>query len=123
MTASHVFDRAPRRAYWEVTRACDLACRHCRAEATPEADPSELTPEESQRLLHYQRHSFDDVFARNARVRAEDHRVIHDVYLAEVKPKSQVTEDWDYEKIVRTIPAAEAFRPVAESAAAGCKLG
>jgi len=68
-------------------------------------------------------HSFDDVFARNARVRAEDHRVIHDVYLAEVKPKSQVTEDWDYEKIVRTIPAAEAFRPVAESAAAGCKLG
>ena len=51
MTASHVFDRAPRRAYWEVTRACDLACRHCRAEATPEADPSELTPEESQRLL------------------------------------------------------------------------
>lgn len=68
-------------------------------------------------------HTFDDMFARNAQVRAEDHRVVHDVYLAEVKPKSQVTEDWDYEKIVRTIPAAEAFRPVAESAAAGCQLG
>jgi len=51
MTASHVFDQAPRRAYWEVTRACDLACRHCRAEAAPEADPAELTPEEGQRLL------------------------------------------------------------------------
>jgi branched-chain amino acid transport system substrate-binding protein len=67
-------------------------------------------------------YEFDDVFARHAKVRAEDHRVIHDVHLAEVKPKSQVTEDWDYEKILRTIPAAEAFRPVADSAAAGCKL-
>jgi branched-chain amino acid transport system substrate-binding protein len=67
-------------------------------------------------------HTFDDVFARNAKVRAEDHRVIHDVYLAEVKPKAQVAEDWDYEKIVRTIPAAEAFRPASDSAAAGCKL-
>jgi branched-chain amino acid transport system substrate-binding protein len=68
-------------------------------------------------------YAFDDAFARNAKIRAEDHRVVHDAYLAEVKPASQVTEDWDYERIVRTIPAAEAFRPVAESAAAGCKLG
>jgi branched-chain amino acid transport system substrate-binding protein len=68
-------------------------------------------------------HAFDDVFARNAKIRSEDHRVVHDVYLAEVKPASQVTEDWDYEKILRTIPADQAFRPVADSAAAGCKLG
>ena len=68
-------------------------------------------------------YSFDDVFARNAKVRAEDHRVVHDVYLAEVKPKSEVTTDWDYEKILRTVPADEAFRPVADSAAAGCKMG
>ncbi|HEV7898440.1 MAG TPA: ABC transporter substrate-binding protein, partial [Planosporangium sp.] len=67
--------------------------------------------------------AFDDVFARNAKIRSEDHRVVHDAYLAEVKPSSQVGEDWDYEKIVRTIPAAEAFRPVADSAAAGCRLG
>ena len=68
-------------------------------------------------------YSFDDVFARNAKIRAEDHRVVHDVYLAEVKPKSEVTTDWDYEKIMRTVPADEAFRPVADSAAAGCKMG
>jgi branched-chain amino acid transport system substrate-binding protein len=67
-------------------------------------------------------HSFDDVFARGAKIRAEDHRVIHDVYLAEVKPKAQVAQEWDYEKILRTIPAAEAFRSVGDSAAAGCKL-
>jgi radical SAM protein len=51
MIMTHVFDQAPRRVYWEVTRACDLACRHCRAEAAPLADPGELTPEEGQRLL------------------------------------------------------------------------
>jgi branched-chain amino acid transport system substrate-binding protein len=64
-------------------------------------------------------YQYDDMFARNATIRAQDHRVIHDVYLAEVKPKSEVTTDWDYEKILRTIPAAEAFRPAGSS---GCSL-
>ncbi len=56
----------------------------------------------------------DDVFLRNGKVRAEDHRVIHDVYLAKVKTKDKVTEDWDYEEIVATIPGAKAFRPLSE---------
>ena len=34
------------RVYWELTRACDLACRHCRAEAQPARAPDELTTEE-----------------------------------------------------------------------------
>ncbi|HEV8616811.1 MAG TPA: radical SAM protein [Methylomirabilota bacterium] len=46
-----VFDMAPRRVYWEITRACDLVCRHCRAEAAPAPDPSELTQAEGLRLL------------------------------------------------------------------------
>lgn len=45
------FDRAPRRVYWELTRACDLACRHCRAEAAPEPDPAELTAPEGLALV------------------------------------------------------------------------
>jgi radical SAM protein with 4Fe4S-binding SPASM domain len=45
------FEQGPLRVYWEVTRACSLACRHCRAEASPLADPDELTPEEGRRLL------------------------------------------------------------------------
>jgi branched-chain amino acid transport system substrate-binding protein len=61
----------------------------------------------------------DDVFLRNGEIRAEDHRVIHDAYLAKVKEPSEVTEDWDYEEIVSTIPADEAFRPVEES---GCSM-
>ena len=51
MTMLLRFDRAPSRVYWEVTRACDLACRHCRAEAAPAPDPAELTPQEGQALI------------------------------------------------------------------------
>lgn len=45
------FDRAPLRVYWEITRSCSLACRHCRAEATLGSDPAELTPAEGRALL------------------------------------------------------------------------
>jgi AdoMet-dependent heme synthase len=46
-----IFDRAPLRVYWELTRACDLACRHCRAEAVRRRHPLELTDEEGRQLL------------------------------------------------------------------------
>jgi len=45
------FDRSPVTAIWELTRACDLRCAHCRAEARPEADPAELTTREGLELL------------------------------------------------------------------------
>lgn len=41
----------PRLVAWEVTRACQLACLHCRAEAQPAAHPDELSHEEGLRLL------------------------------------------------------------------------
>jgi MoaA/NifB/PqqE/SkfB family radical SAM enzyme len=47
----HVFAAAPQRIYWEVTRACDLACRHCRAEAEPCRAPGELDTAEAQRVI------------------------------------------------------------------------
>jgi radical SAM protein len=37
--------------YWELTNACGLACRHCRATAMPDAAPGELTTEQGLRLL------------------------------------------------------------------------
>ncbi len=46
-----IYDAAPLRIYWETTNACDLACRHCRAEAAPEADPRELSTTEGRALL------------------------------------------------------------------------
>jgi heme b synthase len=36
---------------WELTRSCNLACRHCRAEAHPEAYPGELSTEEAKALI------------------------------------------------------------------------
>ena len=44
------FDKAPFLVIWEVTRACDLVCRHCRASAQPQRHPHELTTEEGYAL-------------------------------------------------------------------------
>jgi radical SAM protein len=40
------YAKTPINVYWETTRACALACRHCRAEAAPDADPNQLTFDE-----------------------------------------------------------------------------
>ena len=61
----------------------------------------------------------NDMFLRNGEVRAKDHLVVHDAYLARVKKPADVKEDWDYEEIVNKIPAAEAFAPAEES---GCSM-
>ena len=36
---------------WELTQACELACKHCRADATPNRHPEELTTTEGKQLL------------------------------------------------------------------------
>jgi radical SAM protein len=51
MLARNVFADAPARVYWEITRACALACRHCRAEAAPFASPNELDHATSLRVI------------------------------------------------------------------------
>ena len=55
----------------------------------------------------------DDFFAKG-RVR-EDGRVIHDMYLVEVKTPSESKAKWDYYKVLRRIPAEEAAQPLSES--------
>jgi len=47
----YIHDQRPLRIYWETTRACDLACRHCRASAAPDRDPGELNTIEGFGLL------------------------------------------------------------------------
>jgi radical SAM protein len=49
--AAHDFSRNPLLVYWEMTQACGLACKHCRAEAMPTAHPLELTTMESYAFL------------------------------------------------------------------------
>lgn len=45
------YDQRPMLVFWEVTRACQLACHHCRASATAQALPGELTGEEGRNLI------------------------------------------------------------------------
>ncbi|MCL4434427.1 MAG: radical SAM protein [Actinobacteria bacterium] len=47
------FDRSARPflVLWELTRACDLACVHCRAESVPLRSPDELATDEIKRVL------------------------------------------------------------------------
>lgn len=45
------FDRCPLMFYYEVTRACDLVCKHCRASAEETAHPDELTTDQSMALV------------------------------------------------------------------------
>lgn len=60
----------------------------------------------------------DDALFGKGMIRA-DGRKIHDTYLFEVKKPEESKGPWDYYKLVSTIPAAEAFKPMAEG---GCPL-
>jgi branched-chain amino acid transport system substrate-binding protein len=54
-------------------------------------------------------HRFTDMFARNAEFRANDHMVIHDLYIAKVRPAAQLPEPHAWYDVLATIPAADAF--------------
>jgi branched-chain amino acid transport system substrate-binding protein len=56
----------------------------------------------------------NDFFARNGHIRL-DGRMMHDMYLYEVKPPSESKGPWDFYKLVATIPAEEAFMPLSQS--------
>jgi radical SAM protein len=45
------FEERPFLVFWEITRACALACSHCRAEAQPRRDPNELSRSEAMQLV------------------------------------------------------------------------
>lgn len=50
-SGSFNFSERPFLVIWETTRACDLACVHCRASADPHPAPDELNQEEGKRLV------------------------------------------------------------------------
>jgi branched-chain amino acid transport system substrate-binding protein len=44
-----------------------------------------------------------------------DGRMVHDMYLVQVKAPSDIKEKWDYYDVKETIPADEAFQPLSAS--------
>jgi branched-chain amino acid transport system substrate-binding protein len=51
----------------------------------------------------------NDMFARNGKIR-EDGRMVHDMYLFEVKKPSESRGRWDDYKLVTTVPGDQAFQ-------------
>ena len=60
----------------------------------------------------------NDFFAQGGYVR-EDGRMIHDMYLMQVKTPAESKGPWDYYKVVATLPGDEVYTKLSEST---CKL-
>ncbi len=60
----------------------------------------------------------NDMFAKNGYIR-DDGRMVHDMYLVQVKKPSESKGPWDYYKVLRTIPGDEAYMSLDKST---CKL-
>jgi branched-chain amino acid transport system substrate-binding protein len=56
----------------------------------------------------------NDFFAKDGTIRA-DGRMVHDMYLVEVKDPSESEAEWDYYNVLRTIPGDQAYQPLSES--------
>ncbi|WP_151447760.1 ABC transporter substrate-binding protein [Lacisediminimonas profundi] len=62
----------------------------------------------------------NDMYAKNAYVRA-DGRMVHDMYLMQVKSPKDSKYPWDYLKVVQTIPGEQAFTTKSDSKCAAWK--
>jgi branched-chain amino acid transport system substrate-binding protein len=60
----------------------------------------------------------NDFFAKNGKIRI-DGRMVHDMYLFEVKKPQESKGEWDLYKLLATVPGDEAFRPLDKG---GCPL-
>jgi branched-chain amino acid transport system substrate-binding protein len=59
-----------------------------------------------------------DFFAKNGHIR-EDGRMVHDMYLMQVKSPAESKRQWDFYKLLATVPGDQAFRPMEQG---GCKF-
>ena len=55
-----------------------------------------------------------DAFAKNGKVR-EDGKMVHDMYLVQVKKPQESKAPWDYYTVLETVPGDKAFQPLSES--------
>lgn len=56
----------------------------------------------------------DDFFSRGGTIR-KDGLMAHDMLLVQVKTPAELKYPWDYYKVLATLPADQAFRPLSES--------
>ena len=78
-----------------------------------------VNSDDAEKVLTYMRkHKLNDMYAKNGYVR-EDGRMMQPQYLYQVKTPGESKGAWDYYKLLRTVPAEEAFISKADSV---CKL-
>ena len=65
-------------------------------------------------MAHMKKTKINDMFAKNGEIRG-DGRMVHDMYLMEVKKPADSKYPWDYYKVVQTIPGAQAYTTKAET--------
>jgi branched-chain amino acid transport system substrate-binding protein len=65
-------------------------------------------------LAQMKKTKINDIFAKGGFIR-DDGRMVHDMYLMQVKTPKESTEPWDYYKVVQTFKGEEAWTTKAES--------
>jgi branched-chain amino acid transport system substrate-binding protein len=65
-------------------------------------------------MAQLKKQKINDMFTKNGYIRA-DGRMVHDMYLMQVKSPAESKEPWDYFKLAQTIPGEEAFTKLANS--------
>jgi len=65
-------------------------------------------------MAHLKANKINDMFAKNGVIRP-DGRMVHDMYLMEVKKPAESKYPWDYYKVVATIPGDQAYATKAET--------
>jgi branched-chain amino acid transport system substrate-binding protein len=72
------------------------------------------TDDSDKVMAQLKKTKINDMFAKGGEIR-QDGRMVHDMYLMEVKKQSESKYPWDYFKVVQTIPGAQAYSTKAET--------
>ena len=65
-------------------------------------------------MAHLKKTRINDFFAKDGVIRP-DGRMVHDMYLMQVKKPSESKYPWDYAKLIKSVPGDEAYIGKAES--------
>jgi branched-chain amino acid transport system substrate-binding protein len=121
--------------YWDLNDGTRAFSKRFSARMTTHAEPTMVQAGDYSSTLHYLKtleamggnpHDGAKVIAKMKELPTDDPlfgkgmirqdgRKIHPAYLFEVKKPSESKYPWDYYKLIATIPADEAFRPLAQS--------
>ena len=78
------------------------------------------TDDSEKVMAQLKKTKINDMFAKNGEIRP-DGRMVHDMYLMQVKKPAESKYPWDYYKLIATIPGNQAYLTKAETKCATWK--